>query len=178
MPPPPPPTLICRCPRRDVVFTAGSRVITHQTRCVGNCCFNTGQTLIKLGQQYSNIGSKPRYVASHRYETALPGLALYKGRTIRYLGGGGGLEFLLLANFFSPPRENNLFFWRSTADNFFFNVSSKKFFVVCFPYYVRYHLVFFLVNIFFIIFDTKLFFLPTFSTNFFFWLLWRQTIFF
>ena len=35
---------------------------------------------------------------------------------------------------------------------------SKKFFVVCFPYYVRYHLVFFLVNIFFINFDNKLFF--------------------
>ena len=38
---------------------------------------------------------------------------------------------------------------------------------ICFPYYVRYHLVFFLVNIFFINFDNKLFFLLTFSTNFF-----------
>ena len=44
----------------------------------------------------------------------------------------------------------------------------KIFFVVCFPYYVRYHLVFFLVNIFFINFDNKLFFLPTFLTKFFF----------
>ena len=77
-------------------------------------------------------------------------------------GGGGGLEFFLLAIFFVPPRENNLFFWRSTSDN----VSSTNFFVVCLPYYVRYHLVFFLVNIFFINFDNKLF-LPTFSTNVF-----------
>ena len=50
----------------------------------------------------------------------------------------------------------------------FFYVSSKNFFVVCFPYYVGYHLLFFLVNIFFTNFDNKLFFLPKFSTNFFF----------
>ena len=48
--------------------------------------------------------------------------------------------------------ENKLFFWRSTSDN----VSYKKFFVICFPCYVRYH--FFLINIFFINFDNKLFF--------------------
>ena len=50
---------------------------------------------------------------------------------------------------------------------FFYYVSSKKFFVVCFPYYVRYHLVFFLVNIFFINFDNKLFFCPNFQQTFF-----------
>ena len=78
-----------------------------------------------------------------------------KGRNIRYLGRrGGGLEFLLLANFFfTSERKQSFLFWRSTSDNFLFYVSSKNFFVVRFPYYVRYHLVFFLVNIFFINFD-------------------------
>ena len=55
--------------------------------------------------------------------------------------GGGGLEFLAI-----------------NVRQFFFYVMSKNVFVVCFPYYVRYHLVFFLVNIFFINFDNKLFF--------------------
>ena len=97
-------------------------------------------------------------------------------------------EFLILRLFtkfrirefsfsFLPPVENKLFFWRSTSDNFFF-VLLKNFFVICFPYYVRYHLLFFVVNKFFSISTTNFFFLPTFSTNFFFWLLWRQTIFF
>ena len=101
----------------------------------------------------------------------------HKGCTIRYLGGGG-LEFLLLANFFFHLREWTIFFFGNQRPTIFFYVSSKDFFVVCFLYYVGYLLVFFLVNIFFINFDNKLFFLPTFSTNFFFWLLWRQTIFF
>ena len=88
-------------------------------------------------------------------------------------GRGGGLSFFV----FFYLRWKTSFFWRSTSDNFFFYVSLKFFFVICFPYYVRYHFVFSLVNIFFINFDNKLFFLPTFSTNFFFLLLWRQTIF-
>ena len=71
--------------------------------------------------------------------------------------GGGARVFVACKLFFLPPREKS-FFWRSTSDNFFIYVSSKKIFVVCFPYYVRYHLVFFLVNIFFINFDNKLFF--------------------
>ena len=93
-----------------------------------------------------------------------------KGRTIRYLGGGGGARvFVACKLFFLPPRENNLFFFLAiNVRKFVFYVSSKNFFVVRFPYYVRYHLVFFLVNILFINFDNKLFFLPTFSTNFFF----------
>ena len=89
-----------------------------------------------------------------------------KGRTIRYLGGGP-IAFVACKFFFYLREKTIFFFWRSTSDDFFY-VSSKKFFVVCFPYYVRYHLVFFLVNILFINFDNKLFFLPTFSTNFFF----------
>ena len=92
--------------------------------------------------------------------------------------GGGGLELLLLANFLFTSERKQSFFLAINVQQFFFYVSSKNFFVVRFPYYIRYHLVFHLVNIFFINFDNNLFFLPTFSTNFFFWLLWRQTIFF
>ena len=93
---------------------------------------------------------------------------LHKGRTIRYLGGGGRLEFLLLANFFFTSERKQSFYLASNVRQFFFYVLSKNFFVVCFPYYAGYHSVFFLVNIFFINFENKLFFLPTFSTNFFF----------
>ena len=98
-----------------------------------------------------------------------------KGRTIWYLGGRAC--FCCLQTFFFTSGGKQVFFWRSTSDNFFY-IMSKKFFQVCFPYYVRYHLVFFLVNIFFINLDNKLFFLLTFSASFFFWFLWRQTIFF
>ena len=52
-------------------------------------------------------------------------------------GEGGGRVFVACKLFILPPRENTL---------------------LCFPYYVRYQLVFFLVNIFFINFDNKLFF--------------------
>ena len=79
---------------------------------------------------------------------------------------------------FSAPLSSGHRGLRHIRSFSFHFISSKNFFVVCFPYYVFYHLVFFLFNIFFINFDNKLFFLPTFSTNFFFWLLWRQTIFF
>ena len=62
------------------------------------------------------------------------GVFVYKGRTIRYLGGGeGGLEFLLLANFFLPPRENNFFFWQSTSDKFFFMFRRIIFLSYAFP---------------------------------------------
>ena len=44
----------------------------------------------------------------------------------------------------------------------------KKFFVLFFPYYVDYHLVFFLVNVFFINFDNKLFFSAHIFNKFFF----------
>ena len=80
----------------------------------------------------------------------------HKGRTIWYLGGGG-LELLLLANFFFYLRWKTSFFGDQHPTIFFY-VSLENFFVICFPYYVRYHLVFFLVNIFFINFDNKLFF--------------------
>ena len=82
-------------------------------------------------------------------------------------GGGGARVFVACKLFFTSERKQ-FFFWQSTSDNFFFNVSSNNFFVGCFPYYVGYRLVFFLVNIFFINFDNKLFFPPTFSTNVFF----------
>ena len=81
-------------------------------------------------------------------------------------GGGGRAEFLLLANFFFTSIGKQVFSLAINVRQFFFYLSLKKFFVVCFPYYVRYHLVFFLVNIFFINFDNKLLFL------------WRQTFFF
>ena len=51
---------------------------------------------------------------------------------------------------------------------------SRVFVVVCFPYYVGDHLVFFSGLHIFHKFRQQSFFLPTFSTNFFFWLLWRQ----
>ena len=63
-------------------------------------------------------------------------------------------------------REKTIFFFAINVRQFFY-VSSKNFFVVCFPYYVRYHLVFFLVNIFLTNFDNKLFFCPHFSRTFF-----------
>ena len=77
--------------------------------------------------------------------------------------GGGGLEFLLLANFFFTSERKQSFFLAIDVRQF----SLNNFFVVCFPYYVGYNLVFFLVNIFFINLDNKLFFLPTFSKTFF-----------
>ena len=52
---------------------------------------------------------------------------------------------------------------------FFFNFRCRTeicIIVVCLSYYVRHHLVFFLVNIFFINFDNKLFYLTTFSRTF------------
>ena len=96
----------------------------------------------------------------------LSGLVTYRGRTIRYLGGGGARVFVACKLFFYL-REKTISFLAINVSQFFFYVSSMNFFVVCFPYYVRYHLVFFLVNIFLINFNNKLFFLPTFSTNFF-----------
>ena len=83
-------------------------------------------------------------------------------------GRGGGYSFCCLQTFLFTSGGKQFFFLAIKVRQFFFYVMSKKFFVVCFPYYVRYHLVFFLVNIFFINFDNKLFFLLTFSTNFFF----------
>ena len=97
-----------------------------------------------------------------------------KRRTIWYLGGGGGGAKVC---FFLPP-VGNKFFFGDQRPTIFFYVSLKKFFVICFPYYVRYRLVFFVFNIFFINFDNILFFCPHFQQTFFFWLLWRQTIFF
>ena len=72
--------------------------------------------------------------------------------------GGGGARVFVVCKLFSYLRWKTSFFLRSTPDNFFFYVISNNFFVVCFPYYVRYHLVFFLVNIFFINFDNNFFF--------------------
>ena len=77
----------------------------------------------------------------------------FKRRTIRYPGRGGGP---------STSERKQSFFWRSTYDIFFLC------FVVCFPFYVGYHLVFFLVNIFFINFDNNFFLCPHFQQ-----FLWR-----
>ena len=80
-------------------------------------------------------------------------------------------QTFVATNYFFP-RENNLFFGDQRPTIFY--VSSKNFFVVRFPYYVRYHFVFFLVNIFFINFDNKLFFLTFVATNYFFQFLLAQ----
>ena len=120
------------------------------------CFFQTAET----GNRIPNSGV--RGSGANHYPRA-PALESNKGRTIRYLGGGGGLEFLLLENFFFYVREKTIFFLGDRPPTIFFYVSSKNFFVVCFPYYEGYCLVFLLVNIFFINFDNKLF-----STNLFF----------
>ena len=60
--------------------------------------------------------------------------------------GGGGLEFCCLQTLFLPLREN--LFFGDQRPTIFFLCFVKDIFVVCFRYYVRYHLVFFLVNIF------------------------------
>ena len=73
-------------------------------------------------------------------------------------GGGGARVFVACKLCFLPPRVKTIFFFGDQRPTFFFYVSLKNFFVICFPYYVGYHLVFFLVNIFFINFDNKLFF--------------------
>ena len=78
-------------------------------------------------------------------------------------GRGGARVF-----WFFYLQEKTIFFFGDQHPTNFCFVLSKKFFVVCSPYYVRFHLVFFLVTIFFINFNNILFFLTTFSTNFFF----------
>ena len=67
------------------------------------------------------------------------------------------LEFLLLANFFFTSERKQSFFWRSTSDNFFLCFVEECFcrtlsLLCMLPFGV------FLVNIFFINFDNKLFF--------------------
>ena len=54
-------------------------------------------------------------------------MCLYKGRTIRYLGGGG-LVFLLLANFLFYLREKTIFFFRDQRPTIFFFCFVKFFF--------------------------------------------------
>ena len=58
-------------------------------------------------------------------------------------GGGGPRVFVACKFFFLPPRKKQSFFFAINVRQFFFYVSSKNFFVVCFPYHVGYHLVFF-----------------------------------
>ena len=90
---------------------------------------------------------------------------------MRYLGGGGGWARVFFACKLLPPaREKTPIFLAINLRQFFFMFRRRNeiSFFCRIPYYVRYHLVVFLVNIFFINFDNKLFFLPTFSTNIFF----------
>ena len=65
--------------------------------------------------------------------------------------GGGGARVFVACNFFFTSGGKQVFFLAINVRQFFFYVMSKNFFVVCFPYYVRYHLVFFLVNMFFLV---------------------------
>ena len=81
---------------------------------------------------------------------------------------GGGARVLVACNLFFYLREKTIFFSAINVRQFFFYVSAKKFFVLCFPYYVGYHSVFFLVKIFFINFANKLFFCPHFRQTFVF----------
>ena len=81
--------------------------------------------------------------------------------------GGGGLEFLLLANFFFTS-GGKLFFWRSTSDNFFFMFRRRNFLSYAFPIMYVTIWCFFWSTYFSSISTTNFFFLPTFSTNFFF----------
>ena len=91
--------------------------------------------------------------------------------------GEGARVFVACKLFFLPLVENK-FFFGDQRPTFFFYVMSK-FFVVCFPYFVRYHLVFFSGQHIFHQFRqqtffsapifNKLFFLLTFvATNYFF----------
>ena len=94
-----------------------------------------------------------------------------KGHTIRYL----------LANFFTTFAKKLSIFWRSTSDNFFLCFVEEikfLFFVVCFPYYVRYYLVFFSgKHIFHQLRQQTIFSCPHFQQTFFLTFV-RQSIFF
>ena len=83
-------------------------------------------------------------------------------------GGGGGARVFVACKLFFYLREKTIFFLAINLRQFFFMLRRRNLLLYASPNYVRYHLVFFLVNIFFINFYKKLFFLPTFSTNFFF----------
>ena len=141
----------------------------HTTRALYNKYISTTTTNTHNPQPTSSTPQNPQ-PTSHDRPCAIP------QRTHHLLSGGrgGGLEFLLLADFFFYLREKTILFFGDQRPTIFFYVSSKKFFVVCFPYYVRYIWCFFLVNIFFINFANKLFF----SAHIFNKLFWRQTIFF
>ena len=98
---------------------------------------------------------------------------LHKGRTIWYLGGP---RFFVACKRFFYLRWKTSFLLGDERPTIFL-CSVEEFFVVCFPYYVRYHLVFFW-SAYFSSNSTTIFFSAYIFTNFFFWLLWRQTIFF
>ena len=87
--------------------------------------------------------------------------------------GGGARVFVACKLFFLPPVENKFFFWRSTSDNFFLCYVEEFFCrmlsLLCtlpFGQHIFHQ------------FRQQTFFLLTFLTNFFLWLLWRQTTFF
>ena len=75
---------------------------------------------------------------------------------------------MLLANFFFYLRWKTSFFWRSTSDNFFFMFRPRIFLSYAFPIMYVTIWCFFLVSIFFINFDNKLFFLTFVATTYFF----------
>ena len=72
--------------------------------------------------------------------------------------GGGARVFVACKLSFLPPRENNFFFCDQRPTIFFLCLVEEIFCRRVYAFPVRYHLVFFLVNIFFINFDNKLFF--------------------
>ena len=102
-----------------------------------------------------NIGFSTQTVAM---QTILQ-VGLYTLGTHHLISGGGARVFVACKLFFLPPVENKLFFGDQRPTIFFLcyveEIFCRMLSLLC---RLRYHLVFFLVNIFFINFDNKLFF--------------------
>ena len=73
-------------------------------------------------------------------------------------GGGGGWSFCCLQTFFFPSDGKQTFFWAINVRQFFFMLCRRNFLSHAFPIMYVTIWCFFLVNIFFINFDNKLFF--------------------
>ena len=94
--------------------------------------------------------------------------------------GGGRARVFAACKLFFYLREKTIFFFGDQRPTiFFFMFRRRNFLSYAFPIMYATILVFFLVNIFFINFNSKLFFSAhIFNKLFFFWLLLRQTIYF
>ena len=115
------------------------------------------------------FGSFPSII-KQRYNTSnkSPDLHGVRDAPFDIWGGGGRLEFLLLANFFFYLREKTSFFFGDQRPTIFFmfrrRIFCRMLFLLCtLPFGV-----FFWSTYFSSILTTNIFFLPLFSTNFFF----------